>query len=595
MTATSSQAVSVALPSGGPNPSPAFAVRLRLLVVGTLLLSLAFVPYGQFYLAYVGFVPLLLLLGGLRRQRAAFFWGWAAGTVFFAANMWWLVFVSAAGMVALSIYLGLYWGLAALVLRGCGLLIEPPGDALAPIDWRRVLKSVLLTPVVWCGFEWLRGNWSLIGHHGLPWLYAGYTQSPLLPICQIADVTGVMGITYLVLLINALVAALLGIRFLRRSGAAIESGAAVDVRAARPAAIVTAGVVAIVCVYGFWRIRQTDTTPGPTVLVIQPNYPQSNSGEKGAPLATILDFHLRTTAAALKAARQHGPVDLVAWSETMLTAVNDETIGEPQLVGTDFGNDAVQGRRQVEVFCRDEHVALLAGGNFAADWEPRGEEIFPRNRRNSAFYFGADGVLSSQRQDKLSLVPFGEFIPFKDFCPPLYQVLVHLGPSYYEDYTLVPGESIVRFRLDGADGVTHFVVPICFEDLLGNQVAQMVGGWTGKQADFIINITNDGWFRGSEMSQHFQAAIFRCIENRVPMARSVNTGISGFIDSAGRISGTVSAGTEGFSFQQLRLDGRWTVYTRVGDAFAWACAAITLVLMVIGIARLSRLGSKHSR
>jgi len=570
------------LPSGEPGPSLGFVARAGLLVLGTLLLSAAFAPYYQFYLAYIGFVPLLMVLSGLRRQRAALLWGWAAGTVFFAANMWWLVFVSAAGMVALSIYLGLYWGLAALVLRGCGLLVEPsvePAAAPGSIGGRRELRSVLFVPVVWCGFEWLRGNWSLIGHHGLPWLYAGYTQSPLLAICQIADVTGVIGVSYVVLLVNALIAALLGLHGARQCGVVVQP------RAARPAAIVTAAVVAIVLVYGLWRIRQTDTMPGPTVLVIQPNYPQSNSGEKGAPLATMLDFHLRTTAAALQAARREGSVDLVAWSETMLTAVNDETVGDPQLKDTDFGTDAALGRQQIEAFCRQQHVALLAGGNFAAEWKPRGDELFPRIRHNSAFYFGPDGVLSAQRQDKLNLVPFGEFIPFEQSCPPLYQLLIHLGPSYYEDYALVPGDSIVRYRLDTAGGVRHFVVPICFEDLMGDQLAQMVGGWTAKQADFVINITNDGWFRGGEMSQHFQAAIFRSIENRVPMARSVNTGISGFIDSTGRVSGTVAAGTEGYSIQRLGLDARHTVYTRVGDAFAQACAAITLVLMVIGAAR----------
>jgi apolipoprotein N-acyltransferase len=569
---------SLATATDPSSSSLGFTARGGLLLVGTLLLSAAFAPYYQFYLAYVAFVPLLIVLSGLRSQRAALFWGWGAGVLFFAANMWWLVFVSGPGMVALSIYLGLYWGVAAMVLRGCGLLGEP-SSMQRPTAARQLFKSIFLIPLVWCGLEWLRGNWSLIGHHGLPWLYAGYTQSPLLPICQIADVTGVTGLTYLVLLINALIAALLGLRLGRRADATIES------RAARPAVIVTASLLVFIFAYGFWRIRQTDTTPGPRVLLIQPNYPQSNSGEKGASLATILDFHLRTTAAALKAARKDGPVDLVAWSETMLTAVNDETVDDPQLADTDFGTEAVHDRAQIEAFCRQEHVALLAGGNFASQWRPRGDELFPRIRHNSAFYFVPGGGLSSARQDKLTLVPFGEYIPFEDSCPPLYQLLIHLGPDYYEDYALIPGNSIVRYRLDGADGLTHFVVPICFEDLLGGQVAEMIGGWAGKQADFIVNITNDGWFRGNEMSQHFQAAIFRAIENRVPMARCVNTGISGFVDSTGRVSAIVPAAAEGFSVQRLNLDGRQTLYTKVGDVFAQTCAVITAILVLIGFAR----------
>ena len=87
-----------------------------------------------------------------------------------------------------------------------------------------------------------------------------------------------------------------------------------------------------------------------------------------------------------------------------------------------------------------------------------------------------------------------------------------------------------------------------------------------------MNITNDGWFKGGEMAQHLQASVFRAIENRVPMARSVNTGISGFIDSTGRTAGLVPPGIEGSSVRRLSLDSRVTFYTRFGDIFAVACS-----------------------
>ena len=110
-------------------------------------------------------------------------------------------------------------------------------------------------------------------------------------------------------------------------------------------------------------------------------------------------------------------------------------------------------------------------------------------------------------------------------------------------------------------------------------------GMGRKRADFIVNITNDGWFKYNEMPQHLQAAVFRSIENRVPTARSVNTGISGFIDSVGRITGTIPAETTGTSAATVFLDDRITLYTRFGDIFAYICVAATGGLILLGITR----------
>jgi apolipoprotein N-acyltransferase len=108
-----------------------------------------------------------------------------------------------------------------------------------------------------------------------------------------------------------------------------------------------------------------------------------------------------------------------------------------------------------------------------------------------------------------------------------------------------------------------------------------------KRADLIINVTNDGWFLGNEQAQHLQSAIFRSIENRAPTARADNTGISGFIDSYGRITGqsVLPVRTDGTLMQRVMLDGRISIYSRVGDVFAWTCLAATAVLIVIALIR----------
>ncbi len=161
---------------------------------------------------------------------------------------------------------------------------------------------------------------------------------------------------------------------------------------------------------------------------------------------------------------------------------------------------------------------------------------------------------------------------------------MHLSPYDY-DYTLTPGEkdALTVFHLDTG----RFVVPICFEDIDSALVARMFrpGDDGDKRADFIVNITNDGWFLDNEMPQHLQVAIFRSIENRAPTARSVNTGISGFIDSAGRIDRgkTIPVNQVGWRIERLSLDSRIALFTRVGNAFAVLCTFVTLALAMCGL------------
>jgi apolipoprotein N-acyltransferase len=103
-----------------------------------------------------------------------------------------------------------------------------------------------------------------------------------------------------------------------------------------------------------------------------------------------------------------------------------------------------------------------------------------------------------------------------------------------------------------------------------------------KRADFIVNLTNDGWFATPQMQQHLQLSVFRCIENRVPTARSVNTGISGFIDSVGRTHDLIPVHTTGARAARLELDHRVAPYTHLGDVFAGVCLAAAGGTILLG-------------
>ena len=559
-----------ALP-GEPSPMRWYA-RVGLLLLGVLLLSLAQPPVSQCYFAWVGLVPWLFVVRSTRSWRGAFLWSWLGGTAFFLANMWWLWNVTVPGTFTLTAYLGLDWGFAAVIYCGCRLVPRSGAQPHAV----GVAASVLLIGVVWTALEWVRGNWSMFGEQGLPWLYIGHSQSPLLTMCQVADIGSAYAVSLWVVMVNALVFWL--VLYGRRALATLA-----------PAIAVTTIVVLFVAGYGVYRLRQTRdvTSAGPTVLVIQPNYPQDNSGEKGAPLNEILRFHIEKSREALDALHKSGTrPDLIAWSETMMPPLNDEA--RKLLANTDYGRFLQESRQQIADLAAAGEVAIVAGGTFADDWQPRGERLVPLDRRNSAYYFERSGLLSERRYDKIHLVPFGEFIPFRSIKP-LYELLIKLGPPYYEAYILTPGsrDNVTVFELASADGTGgyRFVVPICFEDIVSPLVAEMVRapGGSGKRAEFLVNLTNDGWFTGGQMAQHLQSATFRSIENRAPTARAVNTGISAFIDSVGRVHDTVPAKTEGWSAARLTLDSRVTFYTRHGDVLAGACAIATLGLIVWSI------------
>jgi apolipoprotein N-acyltransferase len=550
----------------GAPPARRWYGQFGLLLASVLLLSLSFAPVNQFYLAWVGLAPWMLVVAAARTRKAAFAWGFAGAWMFFLANMWWLWFVTPPGMLVLTLYLAFFWGMAAIIIRA--VLYAQPGAILYP------LSSILIIATTWTAFEWLRGNVSFLGNQGLPWLYLGQTQSPLLVMCQIADVTSVLGVTFWVAMVNALVVVVC----LNRK----------QFRRTIPAVVGVTTILIAIGAYGAFRMSQQTQRPGPNVLVVQSNYKQSNTGEKGAPVAEIVDFHVRMTRDALRQLASRGEqVDLVVWSETMMPPLNRSALEEAR--GSRQGEVWQRAHDEIARIASEFKTSLLVGGILHDDWQERDGFLVPQDRRNTAYFFGPGGQLSETRYDKIHLVPFGEYIPFKHSIPPLYRLFIKLGPNYYEEYALTRGEGFTVFELahTGDNGSSRFDTPICFEDIVPSMVARMLYDpqTRGKRGDFLVNITNDGWFRANQMAQHLQAALFRSIENRVATARSVNTGVSGFVDPLGRVSGTVPAETEGWSARRLTLDRRVAPYTRIGDAFPITCVAVTAGVCVAGFVR----------
>ena len=528
--------------------------KILLLLATVVLFSLAFAPFKQFYMAWVALVPWLVVVRHSRSSVTAFLWSWVGGVGFFTANMWWLAYVTGPGMIALIAVLALYWGAVGAVVRGARLL-EPRGQ------WGTV-AAILGIAAIWAALEWLRGTWPL---GGLAWSYLGHSQTPFLAVCQVADIGGIYAVSFWAALINAFVV----VWFLAR----------LNIRPVAAAGISALGLTIIVVGYGVFRMHQAPDIPGPRVLVVQPNYLQRNTGEKGAEEYEILHFHLQQTVAALEKDRS---INLVVWSETMMPPINPES--RRYFTSRGQGSLLEAAHRSLLEISRRYNVVVLAGGVFDDQWGVKGEYYFAKDRRNSAYLYTPAGM-SHLRYDKIHLVPFGESLPFRNTLPPLYRLFVYLSPYGNDDFTLNPGDdnALTVFPLKSD---WRFVTPICFEDMDAPLLRRMLAVENGrKRADFIVNITNDGWFKYNEMPQHFQAAVFRSIENRVPTARSVNTGISGFIDSNGRAVDTIAPSTEGVAVHTLMLDGRISFYTRFGDVFAYLCAAATAGLSIASLWR----------
>jgi len=369
---------------------------------------------------------------------------------------------------------------------------------------------------------------------------------------------------------------------------------------------------------------------------------RARKGEAGESAQTIADelrmmlSLVRLTGEALASAGAAGtPPDLVVWPETMvpvpmnpgfLTADLADLLRYPGLVAHfQFFQERSRryGRliRELGALVPSPVLVGASGLNVLGVEYLEGDLVTCRAQRtNEALLVVPDSPVETAAGEyaKAHLVPFGEYVPFKDSWPWLYNCLNAFTPYRGMEYSLTAGahdQEPFRLAFDGSEA--RFQVAICYEDAMAYRVREMVrlrqgfrrrplgyGGQDGgqvrppadggrKAVDFIVNISNDGWFavkRGdnpwglaqtAEHRQHLNLCVFRAIENRLPVVRSVNTGISAVIASDGRIVAAVTgadpAGGDlnGWLVERLVLDDRLSPYTRVGDVFALGCVGVS--------------------
>ncbi|MDD5521465.1 MAG: apolipoprotein N-acyltransferase [Kiritimatiellae bacterium] len=505
-----------------------------------ILLAAAFPPFEWGSIAWVAFIPLILVLRNMS-ARQAFGWGWLSGMVFWLISISWLLrlaftgtnfIVAISAWILLSAYCALYTGAFAMVITCSWQVLGTERE------WRPI-GLVIVAPIVWVGFEYLRSTLFT----GFAWNTLGVSQYRLLPIIQVAEFGGVYAVSAFVILINTALM-LTGIRF----WALFRRKRARKINVEMMIAVSIWGIYMwcyFDAVKAFSRLNKQGTAV--RIASVQPNIPQY----KKWPLQYENEIYTKVkdqTELAMSA-----KPDLIVWPETVV----------PSLIKRDPGCSAF-----VTELARRGSPILVG----SLDCEVVGDsDIF----FNSSILIDAAGRIGGQ-YNKRHLVPFGEYLPFERTFP-FIQKLAPLG------YSCTPGTFSTVFRLEKP--AIAFSSLICFEDTVAGLARESVKNG----ARLLINQTNDAWFDGSSAAiQHMAHCVFRCIENRVPAIRSANTGITCFIDSFGRIdvlkSGGRSTCFSGFTVGTLMLppdDMALTFYTRNGDIpFALPCGVISTILLL---------------
>jgi len=566
-----------------------------------VMLTVIQVPFGLDELAWVALVPLILVCRPDAKPGRLMWIGYLVSLFYWLGNLYWLGFVTSAGWIAFCLYMGLYWPILALCIRFCRIKKVP---------------LILAVPVLFVGAEAFQGViWT-----GFSWRFLAHSQYANIRLIQMADIFGAGGVTFLVAMVNGVIAELIiavSKKQLFRISNFVKAG-------------ITSAMIIGVLFYGRWRAEQTKkfVRPGPLVATVQSNVPLDvkESGQASEQIFTDLLQLSRASARSLQKDRKMGSKpELIVWPETMVQQILDERF----LLLCDPCHPA---RLFDKALCEhSRNRAYILVGSHAGRPEVKDGQIYLAEKYNSAFLYRPDGQQDRERYDKIHLVPFGEFVPFKDSLPFVHKLLMRLTPYDY-DYTLNRGKEYTVFEMSSnaagarfpgsqtqrrafgsppkrsengvpaAGKVYRFSVMICYEDTVPDIARRFAIDEQGKKrVDWLVNISNDGWFvrfkqgkvfPSTELSQHTAICVFRAVENRLPVLRSVNTGISCVINSIGQIKDGFVAGTlptaamerqglAGWLVDRISIDDRTTFFSKHGQWLDFCCAICFVVIIII--------------
>ncbi len=490
-----------------------------LLSISAVFLVLSFPRFDRQFLVWVALVPLFLAIEEKSTGEAGRL-SFCSGFIFWLVLLFWLRLVTAVGLVLLAGYLAIYFFLWA--------------SGIKFIQQKTNFSLVIISPVLWVSLEWLRGRLFT----GFPWLPLGNSLYLNLPLIQITAITGVYGLSFLIVAVNAVLAEIL-IQLKRKRISGTKN------RWVNPLVV---SILIFLCLgYGKKVLGEDEKTQGTLdVAVIQGNIAQEVKWD-----AAYDDYNREIFQSLTEEAASNRP-DLIVWPETAVTASLPQDL---------------EWHNTLSFLAEASGSFLLAGAPY---YSSEGDDCF-----NSAFLISSQGEIVD-RYDKIHLVPFGEYVPWKDYFPRFFEKFFQ-GVG---DYT--PGKKDVIFKIPAG----NFNVLICFEDIFPELVRQFVK----RGSELLINITNDVWFgRSSAPFQHLAMGALRAVENHRYLVCCANTGISAFISPRGEILGQVEDRSgcplwvRGFLIQKVDMLGKLTFYTRFGDWFVYLNLLAGAVLIVLSL------------
>lgn len=547
-------------------------------LLSAVLLFASFHPLDLGLLAWVALVP-WLFVAATEGRRTALAVSYSVTVLYHLVGLSWIGMVTPEGWLITTFLEGFY---------GVAL-------ALVPLWIRARTGTPLLValPLVGAGLEWLRGNTPVIR---FPWLLLGASQHDRDLLIQVADVTSVYGLSFLVLLVNGAIvdAALL----MRARWQAERDLDARDRRRLLVYAAIPLTALALACGYGLVRRAQVRDAlkPGPRVLVVQPDFPQTvkDDGSQYS-LSELVSVNMRLTERELRRLPAGEKVDAIVWSETMwpwplpdLRTDAGRRGWQEWLAGLAerspaYAEFVASSTRNLQALADSTGAVLLVGAvDRGLDGGPEHNSIYALAPRA--------GVVA--RYDKINLVPASEYVPGGEGGW-LHGIVMSFMPPGFTFTSFTPGEGPVLFQAGEHRLAPNVCFEVSFPELLRESVA------AGATAH--VCPANDGWFvRGGrhEENEHWMTtaeialardhAVLRAIESRRPMVRCVNRGVSLVIDPTGEVVKEVSVkvkgedrrvGVEDAFVADLQTTDLRTFYVRAGDAFALACGAAALALV----------------
>ncbi len=534
-------------------------------VFSGVLLWLTFPPAEWAWAAWLALVPLFLLIKSRRSPLAIYFGAWAGGYAFWVLAVhwiWWTDESAWLGWLVMALVLSLWWPAFVFLARFA--------------DRGLRLPAILTAPIFWVMLEYLRAYILT----GFPWYYLAHSQYRLIYLTQVADFAGSLGVSFLIAGVNAYLAELLTTPLFRAGATGSWWRRLTLAQRAKLASVVVALAGALG--YGGFRVNTARFREGPRIALLQSGEVQQYDSDKRKSPAALQAEYERLVA---QASRLVPKPELIVWPETSnpygywtidpklakgrLDALVKEL--DPENIAADF----LLRRDKVDAYfaawMKELRIPMMVG-TTTHDFRDSGY-----TRYNSAVLFGFEGGAKVQSYHKFHLVPFGEYVPLLDTFPWLIRLTPYRGTRLH---FLDRGADPAWFEL----GPYRMASAICFEDTVPQVVRRLFADVPdARQPDVLVNLSNDGWFHEtSEHEMHLAVSTFRSIENRAPLVRAVNTGVSAIVDGNGRILQSMAKDKVGVLSGVVPLDDRTSFYTRWGDWLGLSCLASAIGLLVLG-------------